>query len=225
MKRSMWLRSCVVAAVAFAGLTQISYAQEGGKGGKPGMAPAAKPAQETKKDEPKKEEPKKADEKKEKDIVDTAMGTGKHNTLCSLLKAAGLVDTLKGKGPFTVFAPTDEAFAKLPKGTVEEWMKPENKDALKGVLTYHVLGSKVMAADAKKMDGKMAKTVNGAEAKIAVKDGKVMFDAATVTMADVACTNGVIHVVDAVAMPPAHEKSAGDKDKKEEKKEEKKAGH
>ncbi len=213
MKRSMWLRSWVVAvpvaAIAFAGLTQISSAQEGGK---PGMAPA-KPAQEPKKEE------QKADEKKEKDIVDTAMGTGKHNTLCSLLKSAGLVDTLKGKGPFTVFAPTDDAFAKLPKETLADLMKPESKDKLKGILTYHVVGSKVMAEDAKKMDGKMAKTVNGAEAKITVKDGKVMIDGATVTMADVTCSNGVIHVIDAVIMPPAGEKSMG------EKKEEKKAGH
>jgi len=115
------------------------------------------------------------------------------------LKAADLVTTLKGKGPFTVFAPTDEAFAKLPKGTLEDLLKPENKKKLAGILTYHVVSGKVMAADVVKL--KKAKTVQGSEVKIKVVDGKVMVDDANVSKTDIPCANGVIHVIDAVMLP------------------------
>ena len=137
----------------------------------------------------------------EKDIVDTAVEAGSFKTLAAALKAADLIETLKGKGPFTVFAPTDEAFAKLPKGTVEELLKPENKAKLAGILTYHVVSGKVEAKDAVKL--KSAKTVNGASFKImAGKDG-VMVDKAKVVKTDIQCSNGVIHVIDAVIMPAA----------------------
>ncbi|RPI13207.1 MAG: fasciclin domain-containing protein [Lysobacterales bacterium] len=133
------------------------------------------------------------------DIVDTAVAAGSFNTLAAALKAAGLVDTLKGPGPFTVFAPTDEAFAKLPAGTVESLLEPENKAKLAGILTYHVVPGKVMAADVVKLTS--AKTVNGQSVTIAVKDGKVMVDGANVVKTDVAASNGVIHVIDAVILP------------------------
>lgn len=139
-----------------------------------------------------------AEEKK--DIVDTAVAAGKFNTLVAAVKAAGLVDTLKGKGPFTVFAPTDEAFAKLPAGTVEKLLKPENKKMLTDILTYHVLSGKVMAADVKTME---AKTVQGSSAAIKVADGKVTIDKANVVKTDIEASNGVIHVIDAVIMPAA----------------------
>jgi len=133
-----------------------------------------------------------------KDIVDTAVAAGSFKTLAAALKAADLVATLKGDGPFTVFAPTDEAFAKLPKGTLEDLLKPENKAKLAGILTYHVVSGKVMAADVVKL--KMAKTVQGQELKIDAKDG-VKVDGAKVVKTDIACTNGVIHVIDTVVMP------------------------
>jgi uncharacterized surface protein with fasciclin (FAS1) repeats len=133
------------------------------------------------------------------DIVDTAAGAGNFKTLVEAVKAAGLVDTLKGPGPFTVFAPTDEAFAKLPAGTVEDLLKPENKDKLTAILTYHVVPGKVMSGD---IAGKetMAKTVQGGEIAIKAKEG-VMVDNAKVTQADIAADNGVIHVIDTVIMP------------------------
>ena len=135
-----------------------------------------------------------------KDIVDTAVGAGKFNTLVAAVKAAGLVETLKGAGPFTVFAPTDEAFAKLPKGTVEDLLKPENKAKLVSILTYHVVSGKVMSKD---LAGKTmkAKSVQGAEISIdATKD--VMIDKAKVVTADIEASNGVIHIIDAVIIPP-----------------------
>jgi uncharacterized surface protein with fasciclin (FAS1) repeats len=140
------------------------------------------------------------------DIVDTAVGAGKFNTLVAAVKAAGLVETLKGKGPFTVFAPTDEAFAKLPKGTVEELLKPENKEKLIGILTYHVVPGRVMAADVVKL--KSAKTVQGQEVTITVADGGVSVDNAKVVKTDIACSNGVIHVIDSVILPKAPAKPA-----------------
>ncbi len=133
------------------------------------------------------------------DIVDTAVAAGSFNTLATALKAAGLVETLKGPGPFTVFAPTDEAFAKLPAGTLESLLKPENKAKLAGILTYHVVSGKVMAADVVKLTS--AKTVNGQSVKIAVDGGKVKVDGANVVKTDVAASNGVIHVIDAVILP------------------------
>jgi uncharacterized surface protein with fasciclin (FAS1) repeats len=134
-----------------------------------------------------------------KDIVDTAVAGGSFNTLVAALKAADLVDTLKGPGPFTVFAPTDEAFAKLPPGTVEDLLKPENKTKLQAILTYHVVAGKVMAKDAMKLH--MAKTVNGEELTVKATKGMVMIDNAKVIQADILCTNGVIHVIDTVVLP------------------------
>jgi uncharacterized surface protein with fasciclin (FAS1) repeats len=139
----------------------------------------------------------------EKDIVDTAVGAGSFKTLVAAVKAAGLVDTLKSEGPFTVLAPTDEAFAKLPKGTVEALLKPENKDKLVAILTYHVIPSKAMAADVVKLDGKTVKTVEGGTVKIDVEGKTVMINNAKVLKTDIVCTNGVIHVIDTVLMPPA----------------------
>src|SRR5438270_10042001 len=137
--------------------------------------------------------------KSTKDIVDTAVAAGNFKTLAAALKAAGLVDTLKGDGPFTVFAPTDEAFAKLPAGTVDDLLKPENKEKLVGILTYHVVPGRAMAKDVAGM--KTAKTVNGKELKLKAGDDKVMVNDATVTKADIEASNGVIHVIDAVLMP------------------------
>lgn len=133
-----------------------------------------------------------------KDIVDTAVSAGSFKTLAAALKAADLIETLKGDGPFTVFAPTDAAFDKLPEGTVADLLKPENKAKLVAVLTYHVVPGKVMAADVKTM---MAKTVNGKELDIKVDDGKVTVNTAKVIKTDVAASNGVIHVIDAVLIP------------------------
>ncbi len=135
----------------------------------------------------------------DKDIVDPAAAAGSFNTLAAALKAAGLVDTLKGKGPFTVFAPTDEAFAKLPAGTVENLLKPENKAKLVSILTYHVVPGNVAAAQVTTM--KTAKTVQGESVKISTGGGKVMIDNSTVAKADIAASNGVIHVIDTVLMP------------------------
>ena len=134
-------------------------------------------------------------------IVEVAAGNKSFSTLVAAVKTAGLVETLSGAGPFTVFAPTDEAFAKLPAGTVEELVKPENKEKLTAILTYHVLAGKVMAADAIALDGKSAATVNKQEIAIKVKDGKVMINDATVIIADVPASNGVIHAIDTVLLP------------------------
>ena len=134
-----------------------------------------------------------------KDIVDVAAENGSFNTLVAAVKAAGLVDTLKGDGPFTVFAPTDEAFAKLPEGTVDMLLKPENKDQLVAVLTYHVVSGKVSAADVLKIDS--ADTVQGQKVMVTVNDGSVMINDANVIMADVVASNGVIHVIDSVLLP------------------------
>ena len=137
----------------------------------------------------------------EKDIVDTAVGAGKFKTLVAAVKAADLVSVLKGDGPFTVLAPTDEAFDKLPAGTVESLLKPENKDKLVAILTYHVIKGKAMAADVVKLDGKTVKSVEGSTLKVEVEGKDVMINNAKVVKADIACTNGVIHVIDAVLIP------------------------
>ena len=134
-----------------------------------------------------------------KNIVETAASVEDFSTLVAAVKAAGLVDTLSGKGPFTVFAPTNAAFAKLPKGTVETLLKPENKDKLVKILTYHVVAGKVMAADVVKIHE--AKSVQGSDIKIKVVDGKVMLNNATVTKTDIETSNGVIHIIDTVIMP------------------------
>ena len=143
-----------------------------------------------------------ADDDAKKDIVDTAVGAGSFKTLVAAVQAAELVDTLKGKGPFTVFAPTDEAFAKLPKGTVEALLK--DKKALSAILTYHVVPGKVMAGEVVKLS--TAKTVQGQAIDIVTKDGKVTINGVNVVMTDIVCKNGVIHVIDAVLLPPAAKK-------------------
>lgn len=133
------------------------------------------------------------------DIIDVAVSAGQFNTLAAALEAADLVTTLQGDGPFTVFAPTDEAFAALPDGTVESLLKPENRDQLVSILTYHVVAGKVMAADVVKLSE--APTVNGSDVAIKVEDGSVIINDATVVAADVEATNGVIHVVNKVILP------------------------
>ena len=135
----------------------------------------------------------------DKDIVDTAVAAGSFKTLAKALQAADLVETLKGGGPFTVFAPTDEAFAKLPAGTLDALLKPENKPKLRRILTYHVVAGKVMAADVVKASS--AKAVSGDTLTIASRDGGVTVDGATVVKTDIPASNGVIHVIDRVILP------------------------
>jgi uncharacterized surface protein with fasciclin (FAS1) repeats len=137
----------------------------------------------------------------EKDIVDTAVAAGSFKTLAAALTAGDLVQTLKGKGPFTVFAPTDEAFAKLPADTLADLLKPENKAKLVAILTYHVVPGKVMASQVTGL--KSAKTVNGQSVKISVAGGGVMIDNAHVVKTDIVTSNGVIHVIDTVLLPAA----------------------
>jgi len=154
--------------------------------------------------EPKKEMPKEAAKEAPKpaakDIVDTAVAAGSFKTLATALTEAGLIDTLKGAGPFTVFAPTDDAFAKIAKKDLDALLKDKKK--LAAVLTYHVVAGKVMAADVMKMkDGSKVKTVEGREFTLGLKDGKVMVDGANVTKTDIETSNGVIHVIDTVIMP------------------------
>jgi len=134
-----------------------------------------------------------------RDVVETAVAAGSFKTLAKALDAAGLVTTLKGSGPFTVFAPTDEAFAKLPAGTLETLLKPENKEKLRRILTYHVVSGKVMASDVVKLQS--AKAVSGDTITVKVRNDVVHVDNATVTKADVTASNGVIHVIDAVILP------------------------
>ena len=159
-------------------------------------------ATETKMEEPKMEEGVMvggANMVASKNIVENAAGSSDHTTLVAAVKAAGLAETLSGTGPFTVFAPTNEAFDKLPKGTVESLQKPEMKADLTSVLTYHVVPGALKAADLK--DGQKLKTVQGQELSVSVKDGKVMINGANVTIADVVSSNGVTHVIDAVVLP------------------------
>lgn len=134
-----------------------------------------------------------------RDIVDVAAENGSFTTLVAAVKAAGLVETLKGDGPFTVFAPTDEAFAALPEGTVDMLLKPENKDKLVAVLTYHVVPGKIMATEVMKLNS--AETVQGEAVMIAIDNGNVMINKAKVAMPDVEASNGVIHVIDKVLLP------------------------
>jgi uncharacterized surface protein with fasciclin (FAS1) repeats len=133
------------------------------------------------------------------DIIDTAVAAGSFQTLAKALDAAGLVETLKGKGPFTVFAPTDDAFGKPPPDTLEDLLKPENKDKLVSILTYHVVPGKVLASEVSKMTS--VKTVNGQALSISTEDGAFMVDNAKVTKTDIVCSNGVIHVIDSVMLP------------------------
>jgi uncharacterized surface protein with fasciclin (FAS1) repeats len=145
-----------------------------------------------------------ADDTSGKTIVEIAAGNKDFKTLVAAVTAADLVEVLSGKGPFTVFAPTNEAFAKLPKGTVESLLKPENKKKLIAVLTYHVVPGKVMAKDVVKLTE--AKTVQGSKVTIAVKDGTVMIDKAKVVTTDIVAKNGVIHVIDSVILPKSDDK-------------------
>ncbi|MCL4160671.1 UNVERIFIED_CONTAM: hypothetical protein GTU68_010726 [Idotea baltica] len=133
------------------------------------------------------------------DVVDTAVAAGQFNTLVAAVKAAGLVETLKGDGPFTVFAPTDAAFKKVPAETLQALLKPENKAKLASILTYHVVAGNVLAADVVKLS--KAKTVNGKEVTVKVTEGGVMIDGAKVLKTDIKCGNGVIHVIDSVILP------------------------
>ncbi len=165
-----------------------------------------KKAEPAKKDAPAKMEPKKEEKKAEgKTIAETAMATGKHNTLVAALKAAGWVEPLNGKGTFTVFAPTDEAFAKLPKGTLDDLLKPENKEKLASILKFHVIEGKAVKADAVVQMTESVPTAQGQTFNIMAKDGKVTIGndkaMANVTQTDVMCSNGVIHVIDTVLMP------------------------
>ena len=144
-------------------------------------------------------DPVRAEQAAPKDIVDTAVAAGSFKTLAAALQAADLVATLKGAGPFTVFAPTDAAFAKLPAATLADLLKPENKAKLQRILTYHVVAGRVMAADVVKV--KTARAVSGDTITVMVKGGTVMVDSATVTATDIAASNGVIHVIDTVILP------------------------
>jgi transforming growth factor-beta-induced protein len=154
-------------------------------------------------------EPTSTPEPMPKDIVDTAVADGRFTTLAAALQAAGLVDTLKGEGPFTVFAPTDDAFKKLPAGTLDELLKPENKQKLTDILLYHVVSGKVMAADVTKLTS--ATTVLGKDVAIKVDMGDVYINDAKVIITDIETSNGVIHVIDSVLLPPADEAAAMDK--------------
>lgn len=136
---------------------------------------------------------------KKMDIVDTAASADDFSTLVTAIKAADLVDTLKGDGPFTVFAPTNDAFAKLPHGTLDDLLEPENKEKLASILTYHVVSGKVTAAEVVKL--RSAKTVNGKDVHIRVKHGDVMINSSKVIKTDIDCSNGIIHVIDTVLMP------------------------
>ena len=179
-------KSIVIAIALLAGAASPAFAsQHGGTHGAPAASPSTTHTKET--------------NMSTKDIVDTAVGAGQFNTLAAALGAAGLIETLKGPGPFTVFAPTDAAFAALPAGTVEELLKPENKAKLASILTYHVVAGKVMAADVVKLSE--ADSVGGPKLKIMTEGGKVMINNATVTTADIAASNGVIHVIDKVLIP------------------------
>lgn len=136
----------------------------------------------------------------DKDIVDTAVAAGSFHTLAAALQAAGLVDTLKGSGPFTVFAPTDDAFNKLPAGTVESLLKPENREKLRAILTYHVVAGELTAAEVMKLSS--IKTLNGQSVTISTNDG--MVNNAKVVKADIHASNGVIHVIDTVLLPESN---------------------
>lgn len=200
MRRNFMNWAVIPCFAVFAGLSAQTFAQD-----KPAEKPA-KPAQEHKEEVKKAVEAKKDEMKAEakkaeavagKDIVDTAMGDKNCSTLCELLKAGDLIDTLKGEGPFTVFAPSNAAFEKLGKEALEGLKKDKAK--LQSVLKYHVAAGNMLAADVTK--AKTIKTLNGAEIKVSEKDGKWMLDKSTITATDVKCKNGVVHMIDTVLMP------------------------
>ena len=213
----MWKRLSTVLAVSL--LLAAVAACQNGKGTpdekSEDMAKASQEMDKKKKSGEKKwdDEKKKAEKTAKKEmekakkggtIVDVAAKAGNFNTLVSAIKAAGLADTLSGDGPYTVFAPTDAAFKKLPEGTLEGLLKPANKGKLQSILTYHVLPGKVMAAD---VEPGMVSTVEGSNAELAVTDGAVTYSGATVTKTDIKASNGVIHVIDTVVMPPKDDDS------------------
>ena len=183
MTRTALTKSLVIAIALLSGASSPAFASN--NGGAPAASSSTSPTKETK--------------MSTKDIVDTAVGAGQFTTLAAALGAAGLVETLKGDGPFTVFAPTDAAFAALPAGTVEELLKPENKAKLASILTYHVVSGKVTSSDVVKLS--QADSVGGPTLKITTEGGKVMINDATVTTADIETSNGVIHVIDKVLIP------------------------
>lgn len=185
----------VAASFAFA---SVAVAQHGGSGAPAKDAPKA--AEPAKKDAPKTEAPKADAPKMSGTVVDVAMGDSNFTTLVAAIKAAGLAETLSGKGPFTVFAPTNEAFAKLPAGAVDNLLKPENKAQLVALLKNHVVAGNVMAADVKAMNGKTAKSLEGKDLMIQADDKGVMIGGAKVTKTDIKGSNGVIHVIDTVIM-------------------------
>jgi len=189
MKKSMLfsLAAVVVSATAATAGEKCRSSQVTTHGSTPAHLVAARPDQE------------RATTSKQADIVDTAVSAGKFTTLVAAVKAAGLVDTLKGDGPFTVFAPSDAAFGTLPPGTAAELLKPENKEKLQSILTYHVVPGKVTAADVSNLS--VAKTVQGQFLDISTDSGQVKIDNATVVKADIMASNGVIHVIDRVVMP------------------------
>lgn len=188
----------MISIVRLAALTSALALAACGGASEPAATPETPETPETPASTPATDAPA-AEATQSKDIVDTAVAAGSFKTLAAALQAAGLVDTLKGEGPFTVFAPTDEAFAKLPAGTVDDLLKPENKEKLKKVLTYHVVPGKVTAEQAAKTPS--AKTVQGSDLTLKSEGGAVMVNGAKVTQADIACSNGVIHVIDAVVLP------------------------
>ena len=195
-----WITRIGALVAALSLFTASGYAQCGGAAATGGSSNhASYGGGEEAKPEGKEKDKSDKKDKEAKDIVDTAVAAGSFGTLVAAVKAAGLVDTLKGEGPFTVFAPTDEAFAQLPAGTVEDLVKPENKEKLTAILTYHVVAGKVKAADVVKLSS--AKTVNGKEVKITVDGDKVKVDGANVVKTDIVTKNGVIHVIDAVILP------------------------
>ena len=177
-----YVRTCVAVGLSLAAISILIAASEP----PPATVPMGSQAEQA--------------EAEAKDIVDTAVAAGSFKTLVTALKAADLVETLKGEGPFTVFAPDDDAFAKLPAGTLTDLLRPENKAKLASILTYHVAAGKLMAADVVKKDS--IETVQGSPLKVKCEDDKVMVDGAIVTKTDIECSNGVIHVIDAVVTPP-----------------------
>jgi uncharacterized surface protein with fasciclin (FAS1) repeats len=189
MKTTHALCACIaitISSLAFAGTSHAGGCMgAGGSSGKEVMSTASATS--------------KVDKETSMDIVQTAIAAGSFKTLVAAVQAAGLVETLQGKGPFTVFAPTDEAFAKLPKGTVEDLLKPENKAKLVAILTYHVVAGRAMAADVTK--AKSVTTVQGQDLAVLVANGKAMIGNANLMKTDVVAGNGVIHVIDTVLLP------------------------
>ncbi len=193
MKKLITILLLAMFAAACGGTAEVPDADE--------MAEEANKAAEEEQKQMEEEAQAEAEEAMKMDIVDTAVAAGNFTTLVNAVTAAELVEALKGEGPFTVFAPTDEAFAALPEGTIESLMKPEGKAQLQQILKYHVVPAKVMAADVQTMD---ADTLAGEKAPVVVgEDGTVTYAGAKVTQTDIEATNGVIHVIDAVVMPPA----------------------